>query len=114
MSTYSEKLRDPRWQRLRLEVMGRDDFECRICRSGSETLHVHHSYYRGGASPWEYPEWSLLTLCAPCHERLEHRRAEIDSIVNGFAFGGLRGDKAIDELLATAEAMLRNFLDGRP
>ena len=29
MSDYVEKLKDPRWQRKRLEIMQRDGFRCR-------------------------------------------------------------------------------------
>jgi hypothetical protein len=103
--TYSEKLRDPRWQKMRLEVMGRDGFACRMCQSNTEMLHVHHTFYRRGASPWGYPEETLLTLCESCHQRLEARRAEIDNIVNGFAFRGHVGDDAIDKLVEVANAM---------
>lgn len=30
-SNYAEKLRDPRWQKLRLQVMERDEWMCEIC-----------------------------------------------------------------------------------
>lgn len=69
--TYSEKLRDPRWQRMRLEVMSRDGFKCVACSSGEHTLNVHHGYYRRGADPWEYPLESLHTLCEECHSFYE-------------------------------------------
>lgn len=65
--TYSEKLKDPRWQRKRLEIMERDDFTCRDCGSRDKTLHVHHCHYDKG-EPWEARDDILLTLCADCHE----------------------------------------------
>lgn len=68
MSAYGDLLRDPRWQRKRLEVMARDEFACRWCKSEDKTLNVHHTYYLRGAAPWEYPNESLLTLCEDCHE----------------------------------------------
>ena len=74
MKTYSEKLRDPRWQKLRLEIMGRDQFRCRLCHSKEKTLNVHHSYYSKGANPWDYPNDSLVTVCEPCHKLMEYRR----------------------------------------
>lgn len=69
-STYSEKLRDPRWQRKRLEVMQRDDFKCRMCGATDKTLNVHHCYYSLDRTrmPWEYELESLKTLCEECHE----------------------------------------------
>lgn len=65
--TYSEKLRDPRWQRKRLEVMGRDEFKCRDCGRNDSELHVHHCLYERG-EPWETANKFLLTLCKDCHD----------------------------------------------
>lgn len=69
--TYSEKLRDPRWQKKRLEILSRDKFQCRCCGSENETLMVHHIQYIKGSEPWEYPDELLYTLCESCHEE-EH------------------------------------------
>jgi hypothetical protein len=71
--SYSEKLRDPRWQKMRLKIMERDGFKCRHCRDKEKTLNVHHSHYTKGAAPWEYDESTLLTLCEDCHAMIEQR-----------------------------------------
>ena len=63
---YSKKLKDPRWQRLRLEVMERDGFRCTRCRDAKSTLHVNHLKYTG--DPWEAPMEHLETLCETCHK----------------------------------------------
>ncbi len=63
---YSEKLKDPRWQRKRLEVLSRDDFTCLCCGDSSSTLNVHHKQYSG--NPWDAPLDALETLCHACHE----------------------------------------------
>lgn len=65
--TYSEKLRDPRWQKRRLEIMNLDEFTCRLCANNEKTLNVHHLIYRPGADPWDYPDNHLITLCESCH-----------------------------------------------
>lgn len=65
-NSYIEKLRDPRWQRKRLEIMQRDNFTCR-CGVKDRTLHVHHCFYEWGKEPWDYPDSSLVTLCEGCH-----------------------------------------------
>lgn len=65
--TYAEKLKDPKWQRKRLEIMQRDNFTCQICQDTETTLNVHHTVYSKGAEPWEYPPEQLITLCQPCH-----------------------------------------------
>lgn len=64
---YWEKLRDPRWQRKRLEVMERDDFSCRSCGSNEKTLNVHHKTYRKNAEPWDYEDENFVTYCEDCH-----------------------------------------------
>lgn len=77
MTTYAEKLRDPRWQKKRLEIMERDGFVCRECGDKASTLNVHHGYYARGRSPWEYPDHHLVTLCEACHQEYEEKREEI-------------------------------------
>jgi hypothetical protein len=66
--TYSEKLRDPRWQKKRLEILDRDEFTCQRCFDKETTLNVHHMMYFKDKEPWDYPEWCLVTLCESCHE----------------------------------------------
>lgn len=67
---------DPRWQKLRLEVLQRDGWKCQGCGSTSESLQVHHLSYNG--YPWDTPMDNLQTLCRPCHERLgEHPRGGV-------------------------------------
>jgi hypothetical protein len=66
--TYSEKLVDPRWQKRRLEIFQRDSFTCQNCKDETATLNVHHRYYVGGRSVWNYPDVALVTLCNKCHE----------------------------------------------
>ncbi len=39
---YSEKLKDPRWQKKRLEIFQRDEFHCQQCGDGENTLCVHY------------------------------------------------------------------------
>jgi hypothetical protein len=65
--TYAEKLKDPRWQRKRLEVLERDKWMCVECKSTILTLHVHHIKYTVDM-PWEEPIKHLTTLCEQCHE----------------------------------------------
>jgi 5-methylcytosine-specific restriction endonuclease McrA len=66
--SYGEKLKDPRWQRKRLEVMHRADFTCEKCGDPFNTLNVHHVKYRKDAEPWEYSSAELICLCETCHK----------------------------------------------
>jgi hypothetical protein len=67
---YSIKLKDPRWQKKRLEIFKRDDWACRRCHSTVKTLTIHHRYYNYGIEPWEYPDDALITLCQDCHHEI--------------------------------------------
>lgn len=75
--TYTEKLRDPRWQRKRLEIMNRDGFRCKECKVSDATLNIHHGYYERGLEPWEYEDETLHTLCERCHEIAEEARRHL-------------------------------------
>lgn len=66
--TYGDKLKDPRWQKRRLEILQRDKWTCQQCEATDETLHVHHLWYKPDTDPWEAPDRALLTLCETCHE----------------------------------------------
>lgn len=73
---YWEKLKDPRWQKKRLEVLERFGFTCFDCKDQSTTLHVHHGYYERGLDPWEYPDDTLFCLCENCHGKLQELLTE--------------------------------------
>jgi hypothetical protein len=73
MSTYTEKLKDPRWQKKRLEILERDGFTCKLCGNTKETLNVHHWEYVKG-EPWDAPDYLLATLCTTCHEGEKDRK----------------------------------------
>ena len=68
--SYAKKLKDPRWQKLRLRIMERDGFTCKKCGDKETTLNVHHIKYQG-CDPWECDETLLDTLCRDCHELVE-------------------------------------------
>ena len=98
---YAAKLKDPRWQKLRLQVFSRDDWKCTCCDSRENTLHVHHKYYDWDKDPWLYELDSLVTLCELCHDeegecikgslirleramRMKFFGGQIDMIADGF------------------------------
>jgi len=75
--TYVEKLKDPRWQKMRLKILERDDWACQMCFDCESTLHIHHRRYLPNRAPWDYPENILVTLCEACHE---YERDQLDVI----------------------------------
>jgi 5-methylcytosine-specific restriction endonuclease McrA len=79
--TYSEKLRDPRWQKRRLYILERDDWTCQRCRATDKTLHVHHRWYEPGAEPWEAADGALQTLCEDCHGQEYQMRPKAEAML---------------------------------
>lgn len=75
--TYAEKLKDPRWQKKRLEILERDNFTCQDCWSDEKTLHVHHLWYESKKDPWDYENEAYLTLCAECHRNRQSLEIEL-------------------------------------
>jgi len=71
--SYNEALKDPRWQKKRLEILERDGWACKICDSKDKTLHVHHKYYTEETrkEPWDITDKALVTLCYDCHEQCD-------------------------------------------
>jgi hypothetical protein len=113
VSTYSEKLRDPRWQRKRLEILSRDEFACRKCHDNETTLNVHHTFYQSGLNPWEYPDESLFTLCEDCHEYETQNRQKADTrliwALQQSPYWADDIEELIDCLLAAGPLLLLSF-----
>lgn len=82
--TYSEKLRDPRWQKKRLEIMSRSEFTCDVCESKDRPLHVHHRLYQRNTDPWDYPPEIYSVLCEDCHKDAESIKLGIDQILSEY------------------------------
>lgn len=78
---YWQKLRDPRWQRLRTERMTLADFRCERCDAHDKTLNVHHRIYRKGREPWEYDLIDLICLCEGCHEEEHQWRDQLKEVM---------------------------------
>jgi hypothetical protein len=82
---YLDKLKNPKWQKKRLEIMNRDNFKCRCCGDTETNLNVHHIYYNSlNKNPWDYSDNLLITICDKCHKK-EH---EID--INSLALWYLK------------------------
>ena len=97
--TYAEKLRDPRWQKKRLQVLQDAGFACSECGSVERTLHIHHPFYRKGVEPWDYPSNSIICLCGDCHKKHHAKKAELDRIA------GRLSEKNLKLLLLLAEVL---------
>jgi len=76
MKPYSELLKDPRWQKVRLRKLESAEWKCERCYDSETMLSVHHKRYLKGRMPWEYDEQELAVLCQPCHE-VEHEQKSV-------------------------------------
>lgn len=81
--TYKEQLLDPRWQKKRLKILERDNWECQYCGSNKKTLHVHHLLYDSSKLAWECEDNCLSTLCEDCHAEF-HK--EVPAILSSIKF----------------------------
>ncbi len=82
---YLDKLKDPRWQKRRLELLNKGNWICTKCGDENSTLHVHHTKYLPDREPWEYPDELFKILCENCHkiekeQRLKQEKILIDSL----------------------------------
>lgn len=66
--TYQDQLKSPLWQRKRLDILNKYDFQCNICYSRDKTVVVHHKYYSTRLKAWEYPDSCYICLCEDCHK----------------------------------------------
>jgi 5-methylcytosine-specific restriction endonuclease McrA len=77
---YSDKLKDPRWQRKRLEIFQRDNFRCQHCGNPDKPLNIHHLIYLR-RDPWDYPNHLYQTLCEDCHNGRQELTERITNAV---------------------------------
>lgn len=72
--TYKEYLRSPIWQRLRSTRLRIDGHRCQFCGSPLDP-DVHHTHYPLELGT-ENVYTDLITLCRPCHEKVEKAKRE--------------------------------------
>jgi len=87
--TYLDKLKDPRWQKKRLEILEAAGWACEDCGSNGRTLHVHHKRYRKHADPWEYDRKELLALCEQCHKDVTLLLDDINKLLSEMSIAKL-------------------------
>lgn len=103
---YAEKLKDPRWQKKRLEILNRDSFKCIVCLVDDKTLHVHHKTYVFGNDPWDYPNNNFETLCEDCHKATEDFKGKFINLVNRLLINDINHSilyNHLSKLLSNAE-----------
>jgi|ERR1017187_6494803 5-methylcytosine-specific restriction endonuclease McrA len=99
---YKDQIKNPLWQKKRLEILNRDSFTCQYCGDTEEQLQVHHTYYSFNKNIWEYENESLITLCSNCHGEISDLKRIIKSRVdNQFVYSDTLNElEGIIEVLA--------------
>lgn len=116
--TYQEQLKRPEWQKKRLEVMERSNFECVICGSKEDQLHIHHPFYRRGAMIWQYSTDELQCLCHKCHKEAHAIDEKLKYALSGLDIGlKMRALGYIDSMQSPfldneSSSYLEGFADG--
>ncbi len=80
--TYSELLRDPRWQKRRMELLEAANWTCQECGSKTTTLNVHHGFYKRNKKPWEYTAKTMHVLCEECHPQTQAFMEDVHEIIS--------------------------------
>jgi 5-methylcytosine-specific restriction endonuclease McrA len=104
---YATQLKDPRWQKKRLEIMERDKFKCVLCDSGDKTLHIHHYGYEKNLKPWEYSNDRLATLCEDCHN--ERQQLENSMILSLRVFNNEVLASILDDFIKYSQCDMRKW-----
>lgn len=65
--SYTEYLNSEEWQKRRIKILIRDQFQCQICGTGKQ-LRVHHIRYPEAYG--EEPDSDLITVCDTCHKKI--------------------------------------------
>jgi hypothetical protein len=73
MKSYSDKLLDPRWQRVKNRIIDAANYRCEDCHRSDLTLHVHHCAYISGLNPWDYDASLLMCVCELCHKERQQQ-----------------------------------------
>ena len=108
-TTYWEKLKDPRGQKKRLEIMQDREFKCEMCGDDETSLNVHHKEYFKGHEPWEYENNQLAVICENCH-KAQHDNLDILKWVCSQA--GLDGPCNRDELATLLAGYMKIDYEG--
>jgi hypothetical protein len=113
--SYAELLKDPRWQKKRLEIMERDEWTCQECGDTKATLTVHHKSYRmvNGkfVDIWDYQGEDFITLCQMCHDKEEQSLKNYSRDVFFTLRDRFDNSGSFSAMIAVIEQLYRNVDD---
>lgn len=97
---YSDKLKDPRWQKKRLEILEDREWTCENCGNRDKELHVHHKHYEYNKDPWNYDDNRFFVFCKNCHSEWHGAKKELDKII-----GNIGSSANIERIIGYALVM---------
>lgn len=106
---YSEQLKNPNWQKRRLEALNEAGWSCRKCDATDATLHVHHKQYFKGRMAWEYESEDLEVLCESCHASEHDHQDLLKRLLSNARILGVMREK---EPLAVAIGLIGGYFHG--
>lgn len=73
--SWRASYRHPNWLQYKAQILKRDRYMCRRCKTEKRKLHVHHKRY---TKPfiWSSPPKDLITLCSKCHKLIHATKSK--------------------------------------
>jgi hypothetical protein len=72
---YNKYLSSQEWRAKREKVLKRDNYHCQCCLNSYATQ-VHHKSYEFEDLTGQVPAFDLISVCGPCHDRIEKMKQE--------------------------------------
>ena len=110
--SYSELLKDPRWQKVKTEIQLRDNFTCQKCGAKNKTVNVHHRHYLTARMPWDYPRHLLILLCVDCHKEEESCNDILKELVPCLHVCGYFNTEIRDAVNKLIDLKSKNYVKG--
>lgn len=106
MENFFFQYQSPHWQKKRLLILQRDNFQCQSCGGTEKTLNVHHSVpYEKNKKVWDYENDELVTLCQDCHKEISNSIEYCKLIIFGFCSNSVTWATELQSLLENIDGL---------
>ena len=78
---------DPAYKKFRTDVLKRDKFTCKMCKTKKKKVYVHHIRKWASASSLRYEVSNGITLCYNCHKEVTGKEHHYESYLLGLIDG---------------------------
>jgi 5-methylcytosine-specific restriction endonuclease McrA len=78
---------DPAYKKFRMDVLKRDKFTCKMCKTKKKKVYVHHIRKWASASSLRYETSNGITLCYNCHKEVTGKEHHYESYLLGLIDG---------------------------